>query len=488
MAPIEPSASKADRPPTEPVRRIQTRTLSLLGVAFLIVAPIGAAVIAPSEPPEPASDPPNVVVILTDDQRWDSVNPNTMPVVSAELADEGVTFSNALVVNPLCCPSRVSILTSQYSHTSLVYGNSGEYGGFNSFHGDSSTIATWLNDAGYHTALIGKYLNTYRMNYVPPGYDRYLAFNPTTSGGEYYEYSLLNGSGVRTWYGSDPEDYSTDVLASAADAFVRSADPGEPIFLMFTPFAPHHPFIPAPEYEDRFSNLEDYRPPSFNEEDVSDKPAWVQARPRFSEAQEEKLARDRKDGYRTLLSVDDAVGTILAALTDTGRLSNSLIIFASDNGKMMGEHRWNDKKVPWEESIRIPLVVRFDRLIGTPFTDSHLVTNLDVAPTIAELAGIEAPGAEGLSLVPILGRHPIAWRTDTLIEHLANEPTDVPTYCAVRNERYTYVRYLDTGEEELYDLSIDRFQLDSKHDDAEYADTLAELRLREAELCTPPPP
>jgi arylsulfatase A-like enzyme len=470
--------------------------IPLLVFAGGLDQPNGTSTVRPAGESRTRTSQPNIVVILSDDERADNLW--AMPNVGSDLVQHGVTFSNAFVVNSLCCPSRVSILTSQYSHTSGVYSNGGLYGGFDSFHGDSSTIATWLHGAGYQTALIGKYLNRYDRTYLPPGWDRWSAFEPAgRGGGSYYNYWLLDETGTHTYYGADPQDYSTDVLAGQADSFIRAADPSRPLFLFFTPFGPHAPYTPAPRHLTDFSHLPPYRPPSFNEADVSDKPAWVRRLPLLTQQQIKSLDSQQKNRYRTLLSVDDAVGEIVQALTDTGRLADTLIVFASDNGLEIGEHRFANKKVAWEESIRVPMIIRYDPLTGIPRVDSHLVLNVDIAPTAAELAGVPAPGAEGVSLVPLLtGNPPPDWRTDFLIEHLRDSenesPLDtkatVPTFCAVRTVQYLYVDYLDTGEEELYDLHVDPWELDSKQNDPGYGQVLSELRAREAELCSPPPP
>jgi N-acetylglucosamine-6-sulfatase len=464
------------------------RRLTVVAAGLLALAAISGQTSA-----RPAPDPgerigpssPNIVMILTDDQRWDTLW--AMPSVQADLADHGVTFDQGFVVNSLCCPSRVSILTGQYSHSTMVYGNNGQYGGFNSFHGDGSTVATWLHDAGYHTGLVGKYLNEYSGPYIPPGWDHWFAFTGIPTGASYYNYTI-DDDGTYLTYGNAPEDYSTDVLAAEADSFIRGTDPQQPLFLYFAVKAPHIPATPAPRHANTFTFLPPYRPPNYNEADVSDKPAWVRALPLLSAQRQKVIDRQRRDAYRTLLAVDEAVGTIVAALTDTGRMSNTLIVFASDNGWAVGEHRWDNKKAAYEESLRIPLVIRYDPLTTTPRTDDHLVTNIDLAPTFAEVAGVPAPDAEGMSLVPVLqSPDPGLWRQDFLVEHLRIVPIDMPTYCAVRSEGFLYVAYT-TREEELYDLTADPWELQNVATDPGYAETLRELRQRRAALCNPPPP
>jgi N-acetylglucosamine-6-sulfatase len=461
---------------------------------ILVVAPLSGLVLIAAAPgpthphthvgaPSGASTP-DIVLILTDDQRWDELGPRFMPNVQALLVDRGVTFSNAFVVNSLCCPSRASILTGQYSHTTGVYQNSGDHGGFSVFE-DGSTIATWLRDAGYRTSLIGKYLNGYNTSYLPPGWDRWVAFQGADVGGAYYEYDL-NIDGTLVHHGHEESDYSTDVLASEADSFIRTTDRGQPIFLYFAPFAPHTPYAPAPRHGSAFRHLPPRRPPNFNEEDVSDKPQWVQELPLLSPEKERQAIETRKAQFRTLLSVDDAVDTILTALSGTGRLSNTLVVYMSDNGLSLGEHRWNEKKAAYEEDIRVPLIARYDPLVPSARTDRHLVTNIDLAPTFADVAGVEAGDVEGMSLVPLLSSpDPVEWRKDFLVEHLGG--LEIPTYCAVRSAGFSYVSYV-TEEEELYDLGLDPYQLVNVAADMAYADVRERMRYRTQVLCDPPPP
>ena len=190
--------------------------LSTLLCAVLAVALIGTG-------NAEAQARPNVVLVLTDDQRWDTLN--VMPTVQRQLVDRGVTFENAVVVNPVCCPSRASTLTGRYSHSTGVYNNGGPYGGWPSFRTrEGSTIATWLRSGGYRTGFFGKYLNNYGTRFVPPGWSRWVAFAPPNVE-NYYTYRL-NIDGSMVDYGSDPGDYSTDVLAAKATDFIdRTAAP-----------------------------------------------------------------------------------------------------------------------------------------------------------------------------------------------------------------------------------------------------------------------
>ena len=289
--------------------------------------------------------------IVTDDQRWDTLW--AMPHVRDLLADRGTTFSNAFVVNPLCCPSRSSILTGNYSHTTGVYRETPPFGAFPSFH-DGSTIATWLHDQGYTTGLFGKYIDAYQhaalTGYVPPGWDRWAAFVRS----RYLDYKLTIDGDIRT-YGDGPSDYSTNVLGSLAERFIR--DTSGPIFVEYAPAAPHAPRDPGSAVPGSLRHPAPWRPPSYDEPDVSDKPSYIRDLPPLSGDVRAAVDGFRQNQYRTLLSVDSQVEALVGALRDTGRLGNTLIVFTSDNG-IVGEHRWVKKEVPYEESIRVPLVVR----------------------------------------------------------------------------------------------------------------------------------
>ncbi len=430
---------------------------------------------------ESRSTKPTIILIVTDDQRWDTLW--AMPNVRRHLMGHGVTFTNAFVTTPLCCPSRASILSGQYAHTTGVWQNHGRFGGFDRFR-DRSSIATWLHRAGYRTALFGKYLNGYRGTYVPPGWDRWLAFaDRSDPKGLYYDY-LMNNDGQLKRFRTE---YSTGLLAREAVQHIRDTE--GPLFLYFAPYAPHKPNTPAPGDRDAFSDLPPHRPPSYDEEDISDKPAWVHGlrRPKDWPRIERLIADQRVGTYRSLLAVDRAVAKIVDALRRTNRLSNSAIVFTSDNGTGWGEHRWRTKAAAYEESIRVPFVIRYDRLIDRPRRDKHLVLNLDVAGTLAEFGGTRAPGVEGRSLVPLLNGLSPRWRSDFLIEYGPSGVIDVPAYCAVRSERLSYVRY-GSGEEELYDLSEDPYQLSNLVGEPNARPHLRKMRVRVRQLCHRPPP
>ncbi len=470
------------------------RTLRPLAV-LLVLAGIAVSSVPATAKAVPSLPRPSIVLILTDDQRWDTLW--AMKQTRALIVRPGVNFANGFVTDPLCCPSRASILTGKYPHGTGIYQNVPPHGGFADFN-DTSTIATWLQSAGYRTDLVGKYFNGYaNTTYVPPGWSRWTAFDgPDYVSAGYYNYNLNLDGRIHT-LGHKPADYSTDVLASHAADFIRATVPYRPLFLYFAPFAPHDPALAPHRYSGRFSRLRRYRPPNFNERNVRDKPAYIRTLPRLGKAEIHAIDKFRERQYRALLAVDDAVGKIVDALRATGRLGNTMIVFTSDNGLSYGEHRWVDRKlVPYEESIRVPLAVRYDPLTAGAPHRSQLALNIDLAPTFAALANTPAPGVEGQSLIPLLDGSmlggPSDWRRSFLIENSKALPKQgpgmkVPPYCATRTSRYLYVEY-GTGARELYDLSQDPYELRNLVHHATYERVANRLEARAEQLCTPRPP
>jgi arylsulfatase A-like enzyme len=382
------------------------------------------------------------------------------------LVEKDTSFENAIVTDPVCCPSRATALRGQYTHNHQIKGTKPPAGGWEKFRDlglGESTVATWLQEAGYSTAHIGKYLNGYlNTTYVPPGWDEWHASN----GGGYYDFTL-NENGENVFY-EGRRNYQTDVLNEKAVDFInKSGGEESPFFMQFTPWAPHGPVDPAPRHEDLFTDEELPMPPSFGEADVSDKPAWVQEEPRIDEAEVAELTEWHQDRLRTLAAVDEGVRDVVNALQETGQLENTYIFFTSDNGYMMGEHRLSKTKaMAYEEAINMPLIVRGP---GVPEgrTVDHLALNTDFAPTFAELGGASIPGfVDGRSLTPLLREDPppkADWRHSVLVYNKNNLSINLPEYWAVRMEEWSYIRY-STGEEELYNLQEDPFQLESVHE------------------------
>jgi arylsulfatase A-like enzyme len=459
------------------------RGLACFAVAVVAASPAAAAWNSTARVSMAAPGAPNILLIVTDDQRWDTLW--SMPTVQRELVGKGVTFDQMFTTNSLCCPSRASIFTGDFSHTTGVYRNEPPFGAFQSFR-DTSTLATWLHDGGYRTALFGKYIDAYQgaanQGYVPPGWDQWEAF--VHAG--FYDYRLT-ANGTLTDHGSSPADYSTTVLGTDATNYVRSAPTTQPLFMEFAPEAPHAPAIPQARYAGAFNDLPAWNPPNMNEADMSDKPAYMRALPSMDAQALAANQTFRQDQYRTLLSVDDQIAALLQAYRDTGRLQNTMVIFTSDNGLSWGEHRWVKKEVPYDESLRVPLVIRYDPVTGgSARTDAHLVLNADIAPTIAGLAGVTHPLTDGSSMLPLLQDPTAPWRHDFILEHMEGT-NPVPTFCGVRTQGWKYVRYA-TGEQELYNLTADPYELQNLSGTPADAGMQAELRHRTDVLCSPAPP
>jgi len=400
---------------------------------------------------------PNLILILTDDQRWNTLW--AMPRVRELLGGHGVTFENAFVTTSYCCPSRASILTGQYSRHTGVLSNSPPDGGAPVFR-DGSTLATWLHAGGYHTALVGKYLNRYGTiaPRIPPGWDTFDAISsePETT---YYNITL-NENGREVRYGGSPNVYSTDVLGNLALDFVRSTRP--PFFLYFAPVAPHLVAAPAPQDVGAFAHLPPPSSPSYDEADTSDKP-WNGTIPPLSPRRANVISVDRRQMLQSLLELDRVVQALVETVAARGGLGDTVIAFASDNGFMWGEHRLEGKVWPYEESIRVPLVIRVPWVAPPGRTDRHMALNIDLASTFADLAGV-TPGLpqDGRSLVPLLrgaGPDP-PWRSAFVVEYLGHEtfPESPPRFEAIRTTGYLYAEYTN-GWRELYDLRRDPYEL-----------------------------
>jgi len=442
---------------------------------------------------------PNIILILTDDLDRNLGTLDKMPKMKELLADEGLTFPNMFVSESLCCPSRSSIQRSQYIHNHQVLGNEPPNGGFEKFHAlheDESTVGTWLKAAGYRTGFMGKYLNGYpdtaAQNYIPPGWDDW---NSPAGGNPYSEFNYtMNENGNLVKYGNQPTDYMTDVLSKKATGFIqKAATDRTPFFLFVATYAPHQPATPAPRHANAFQGEKTPRPPSYNEPDVSGKPAWIRSKPLLPPPAQNQMDNLYRRRLQTMLAVREMIENVLATLRSTGQLENTYILFASDNGFHMGEHRLHAGKLtPYEEDIRVPLFIRGPGIKGGRVR-TELVGNIDLAPTIAEIAGARVPDfVDGRSLLPLLHNDdkPEHWREAFLVEQQEThfnagprkrkvlEPQDpleqqlaaarqgVPAYAAIRTSDYIYVLYED-GFRELYDINADPYELNNIVDKAD---------------------
>lgn len=479
----------------EPSPRVFSRQLSLAAALCAVIlvgallnwyrgyrpAPIAAA--APSQKPD-------VVYILTDDQFYRTLW--AMPKLRAQLVQKGVRFTNVFASNPLCAPSRASILTGQYSHTTGLYDNrSSSYGSADTFHEsgyERQTMATWFHAAGYRTAIVGKYVNGFACRWVPPNWD-------VSDIGPGYFGPTLCENGTEHQYPSTT--YSTALFGSQAVDFIDGTPQSTPLFLYLTPYAPHANAPPEPRYKHLPVDPFRFWPrPNFNEANVSDKPSFIRRIPTLSAPGRWQVNWLRRRQYRTLRSVDDMIGRVTAALARRGTLGNTIIVFMSDNGQMWGSHRMTaaTKRVAYDESLRLPLVVRWDGRVPADVVARQLVGNIDVAPTLAALAGVPVPTrTDGVSFAPIIKRPsgpPV--RTSLLLEQAASRstPSDrvyTPNYCGLRTPGYTFVHYAG-GAEELYNDVRDPYQLSNLAGSPAWQGPLGNLRTMTESLCTPTPP
>ncbi len=395
---------------------------------------------------------PNILIIVTDDQRYDTMQ--YMPETQSLIFDQGVSFINGFVTTPLCCPSRSSILTGMYAHNHGVHNNDEDL--------TQETFVLLMQESGYYTGLVGKYLNSWKGD-PRPEYDYWVSY----ANGEtrYYNPRLnVNGEWLR-----HQDQYVTYALGDYVIDFVNKASKkNKPFILLYTPNAPHDPVTPAKEDRDLLPDLPVYRPPSFNEADISDKPNWLAVRPQLTEQEIRDNDAFRRNQILTLFSLDRTISKIMGALKETGELDNTMIIFISDNGKFWGEHRITSKNGFYEEASRVPFAIRYPALITNPYIDTDsIVANIDIAPTVLDVAGIPIPeNMDGMSLIQLLSGD-AKWRDALLLEGWP----DRGVYSAVRTEDYVYAETTDDLSE-FYDLQIDPYQLQNLIGDPAYQELI----------------
>lgn len=420
--------------------------------------------------------PPNIVVVVVDDLRWDDIAVAGHPFVETpnidRLANEGTRFLNAFAATPLCSPSRATILTGQYAHTHGIIDNTARDAASHRL----PTFAIPLAESGYRTAFIGKW-HMGNDDTRRPGWTRWVAMKGQ---GEALD-PLLNVDGERR----RATGHVTDVLSDYALEFVRESD-DEP-FMLFLAHKALHPnfiqrddgstgtvagqpegFVPAERHRGRYASATVPRRSNAGIAPVR-KPALQREIPGLPPLGPATVTSDAEVRARLemLLGVDESLGRILQLLGELGELENTVVILAGDNGYFYGEHGLNEeRRLAYEESARIPLVIRYPAAARAGATPAQLVQTIDLAPTILALAGVTDPiERDGQSLVPLLeGRTP-PWRSSVLIEYYSD--TVFPRildmgYESVRTERYKYIRYTELeGMDELYDLLSDQFELDN---------------------------
>ncbi|WP_413811438.1 sulfatase [Streptomyces sp. OE57] len=427
----------------------------------------------------PSGKKPNIVYVLTDDLAWNLVK--YMPHVQ-EMQKKGTTFSNFFATDSLCCPSRTSILAGQYPHNTGVFTNSGDDGGYRAFlknGNEKKTFGPALQRAGYRTGFMGKYLNGYQPGdkngtdkpYVPSGWDEW-----DVAGEGYNEYNYeLNENGKVVPYGKAPQDYLTDVLSRKATSFIgSSAEEKKPFMLEVATFAPHGPYVPAPRDKGKFPGLKAPQTDAYDKATLN-APEWQRSLSPLTSKEKKRIDRNFAKRVRSVQAVDDMIGQLEKTLEDKGLADNTYIVFGSDNGFHMGEHRLRTgKQTAYDTDINVPLMVTGPDVPAGEKV-SQLAENVDLNPTFLDLAGVDPPSTvDGRSLGDLMhGRTEKEWRETVLVEHhraasKKGDPDaapanagDPPTYAAMRTDDSLYVEYTD-GEREFYDLDSDPEQLNNR--------------------------
>jgi len=433
-----------------------------------------------------ADSRPNIVFVITDDQRWDQLGYTGHPVLKTpnidRIAEEGASFNNFFVATPLCSPSRASFLTGLYPHTHRVFNN--DKLGIDVVSHTLMTFPRQLREQGYETAYVGKWhmgLDDSRR----PGFDSWISFK----GQGIYIDGVVNDNGTRKQLRGDMTDY----LNRRAVEFINQPH-DKPFCLYLGHKAVHNPFLPAKRHEELYSDYEFQVPPP-NEEDLAGKPVLTRKLQRNNhlelegigpEPAEPRRGRGRdpqsivRDQLRCLASVDEGIGQLLAALESTGELENTIFIYTSDNGFFMGEHgSFNGKRMAYDEALRVPFFIRYPRLISPGSVREDLVLNIDVAPTLLDLAGVESViPMHGESFVPLLKDANVPWRKAFLAEYfLEKVARRTPTWKAVRTQDWKYIRYSEhEGMDELYNLKADPKELKNLVNHPEHETRLKEMK------------
>jgi arylsulfatase A-like enzyme len=446
---------------------------------------------------------PNVVVIQADDQTAAQFTRRVMPRTFKLLVDHGTSFRDYIATTALCCPSRASLVTGQYAHNHGVFANGGEEGGYQALRDKGNVLPVWLEQAGYNTIHLGKFLNGYWKvgddpAAVGPGWDDWQTL--INKEDAYYNYDLSNNGQV-VHHGDKPSDYVTRVLERKAVRAIHDySKVNAPFYLQFDERAPHvernrsgpcaghtrYP-LPAPQDQDRFRHARLPKIPSFNEKRMGDKPAFLRQAPSLDAREKRMITKHWRCSLASLVAVDRSVARVYQAVKKSGELDRTVFIYISDNGQFFGEHRVATGKVlPYEEALRQPLVIRLPKRYREGASRVRdvdaAVGNIDLAPTILDLAKARPcpPGGacrtmDGRSLLPLLTdrRH---WpkRRSLLSEYRVFVPHHYGTckFAAIRTPTTLYAEHYSVTdpetdkcararppEVERYDLSRDPFEL-----------------------------
>lgn len=487
----------------------------------------------PKKKQEKEQQPPNIIFIMTDDHAYQALSAYDDDLISTpnldELADEGMLFNQSFVTNSISAPSRATLLTGQYSHKNGVIDN------MKSFDTSLVTFPRLLQDAGYQTAMIGKW----HLKTEPQGFDYWKVL---PGQGSYYNPDFIEmGENVRD------TGYVTDLITDDVIDWIDQANQDEPFAVVYNHKAPHREWWPGPDHLNTFDDREfplpqtlfdDYKGRKAAEEalmaidsnmylssDLKVKPKYVKERglypdaehtgrynlynrkynrmtdaqkeawdKAYQERQEEFRQKDltgkdlvewkyqqyMKDYLRCIASVDDNIGRLMDYLEKEGLEENTIVVYTSDQGFYLGEHGWFDKRFMYEQSLRMPLIVRYPEKVKAGSVNDDIVLNLDFAPTLLDFAGVEIPGQmQGRSMKPVLeGNTPDDWR-DAMYYHYYEYPAwhGVKRHYGVRTDRYKLMHfYYDIDQWEFYDLKKDSLEMHNEIDNPEYQDEIERLK------------
>ncbi|MXY67274.1 MAG: sulfatase [Acidobacteriia bacterium] len=456
---------------------------------------------------------PNILLVMTDDQQHSQMSCAGHPLLQTpnmdRLASEGARFANAYCTNSLCAPGRATVLTGCYSHVHGIRGNSEKADAVEELDPSLPTFPQLLQQAGYRTGLVGKW----HLRQQPRGFD---------------EWKVLPGQGVyfdpdfiANGQPSKESGYATDITTDFALDFLRRGGPG-PFCLLYQHKAPHRPFTPAPRHAGMFADS-DWPKPSTYDDDYGTRRVAAEARdmrfevslegdypdlpPGLSPAQKREWIYQRfaKDHHRAVYGVDEGLGRVLDYLDTSGLAEDTLVLYTTDNGYFIGEHGWYDKRFMYEPALRVPLLVRYPRLVAAAQVEDRPAVNIDIAPTLLDFAGVDVPEQmQGRSLRPLLeGSPPDDWRDSILYSYYENSwafremareqmtdpsfqywtPHRVGPHRGVRTDRYKLIEYYGEGDYwELFDLHEDPDEVHNLYTEPGHADLIQELQAELARL------
>jgi N-acetylglucosamine-6-sulfatase len=441
-----------------------------------------------------AADRPNILLVLTDDHRWDTMSGKGHSFIQTphmdRLAREGVDFENAFVTTSLCSPSRASIITGLYAHNHGVVDN------YHPVREDLLFFPELLQDAGYETAFIGKW-HMGDTEEKQRGFDHWVSFRGQGVYWPFDEGLKVKGRYVpqanRTGFNVNgkkvpQEGYITDLLTDFSMEWLDGRG-DEPWFLYVSHKAVHADFLPPNRHAFKYEDAAWERPVTWAEEPglFRDVPMWVrnQRNSRHGVEFSYYMDLDQETNYKryceTLLAVDESVGRLLGAVEKRGELDNTLVLYLGDNGFLFGEHGLIDKRCAYEESMRIPMLMRWPKGIAAGTKVGEIVANIDVGPTLLAAAGVETPEfMDGASFLPLAQGKETPWREELLYEYYweRNYP-QTPTVHALRGERYKYVRYHGVWDvDELYDLREDPHERQNLINDPAHAERVEAMNVR----------